>query len=110
LTDWLAVCRAAADDVRAALAELPTRADREPVVGAGMGGDDTVAVDAAAERVVVERLRATGELGATKLLGVHSHVDVDSKRRAQEAGFDLVVPRSRMAREGPALVERLAST
>ena len=28
--------------------------------------------------------------------------------RAEAAGFDLVVPRSRMAREGPALVERLA--
>ena len=30
------------------------------------------------------------------------------KRRADAAGFDLVVPRSRMAREGAALVERLA--
>ena len=41
-------------------------------------------------------------------LGVYSHVDADTKRRADAAGFDLVVPRSRMAREGPALVERLA--
>ena len=40
-------------------------------------------------------------------LGVYSHVDADTKRRADAAGFDLVVPRSRMAREGPALVERL---
>ena len=32
----------------------------------------------------------------------------DLKLRAEEAGFDLVVPRSRMAREGAALVERLA--
>ena len=37
------------------LAELPTRADREPVVGAGMGGDETTAIDAAAERVVLAR-------------------------------------------------------
>ena len=29
------------------------------------------------------------------------------KRRAEEAGFDLVVPRSRIARELPRLVERL---
>jgi hypothetical protein len=57
---------------------------------------------------LLERLRAAGELDRTKLLGVYSHVDVDSKRRAQDAGFDLVVPRSRMAREGPVLVERLA--
>jgi CheY-like chemotaxis protein len=56
----------------------------------------------------VERLRAAGELGETRTLGVYSHVDADTKRRADAAGFDLVVPRSRMAREGPALVERLA--
>ena len=53
MTDWAALCRAAADDVRRVLAELPTRADREPVVGAGKGGDDTTAIDAASERVVL---------------------------------------------------------
>jgi hypothetical protein len=42
-------------------------------------------------------------------LGFYSHVDVDTKRAAEEAGFDLVVPRSRMARETAALVERLAA-
>ena len=41
--------------MRRVLAELPTRADREPIVGAGMGGDNTTAVDAAAERVVLAR-------------------------------------------------------
>ena len=56
---------------------------------------------------LVERLRAAGELGATRTLGVYSHVDHDVKVRAEGAGFDLVVPRSRMAREGAALVERL---
>jgi myo-inositol-1(or 4)-monophosphatase len=53
LTDWSALCRASVDDVRLVLAELPTRADREPVVGAGEGGDDTTAIDAAAERAVL---------------------------------------------------------
>ena len=57
---------------------------------------------------VVEGLRDGGELGETRTLGVYSHVDADTKRRADAAGFDLVVPRSRMAREGPQLVERLA--
>jgi myo-inositol-1(or 4)-monophosphatase len=57
LTDWLALCRGAVDDIRHVLAELPTRADREPVVGSGMGGDDTTAIDAAAERVVLARFR-----------------------------------------------------
>lgn len=60
MTDWLATCRAAVDDVRGVLAELPTRVEREPVVGAGQGGDDTVAIDAAAEGAIVRRLEATG--------------------------------------------------
>ena len=55
----------------------------------------------------VERLRADGELGETRTLGVYSHVDAETKRRAEAAGFDLVVPRSRMAREGPGLIEKL---
>ena len=42
-------------------------------------------------------------------LGFYSHVDVETRRRAELAGFDVVVPRSRMARELPALVERLLS-
>jgi hypothetical protein len=40
-------------------------------------------------------------------LGFYSHVDVETRRRAEEAGFDLVVPRSRMAREMPQLVASL---
>jgi len=40
-------------------------------------------------------------------LGFYSHVDVETRRTAQGAGFDLVVPRSRMARELPELVARL---
>jgi hypothetical protein len=42
-------------------------------------------------------------------LGFYSHVDVATRRRAEEAGFDLVVPRSRMAREMPDLVESLVA-
>jgi len=37
------------------LSELPQRSDREPVVGSGMGGDETTAIDAAAERVILAR-------------------------------------------------------
>lgn len=43
-----------------------------------------------------------------RTLGFYSHVDVDVRRRAEQAGFRLVVPRSRMAREGGELVSRLA--
>jgi len=52
---WLELCRAAVADVRAVLAELPGRAEREPVVGAGEGGDDTTAIDEAAERAILAR-------------------------------------------------------
>jgi hypothetical protein len=40
-------------------------------------------------------------------LGFYSHVEQDVRRRAEDAGFDRVVPRSRMAREAAALVESL---
>ena len=40
-------------------------------------------------------------------LGFYAHVDQDTRRRADAAGFDRVVPRSRMAREAPALVMSL---
>lgn len=40
-------------------------------------------------------------------LGFYSHVDVETKRRAEAAGLDLAVPRSRMARELPELVAGL---
>ncbi len=39
------------------LDELPTRSEREPVVGSGRGGDDTTAIDRAAEDAIVARFR-----------------------------------------------------
>jgi myo-inositol-1(or 4)-monophosphatase len=60
MTDWLEVCRAAGGDVRKVLTDLPTRAEREVVVGAGEGGDETTAIDAEAERAVVRRLDSIG--------------------------------------------------
>ena len=42
-------------------------------------------------------------------LGFYSHVDVDTRKRAEGSGYDLVVPRSRMAREMPELVAKLTS-
>jgi myo-inositol-1(or 4)-monophosphatase len=60
VTDWLAFSRACVSDLDDVLRELPTRAEREPVLRAGEGGDDTTAVDAAAEDAVVRRLEALG--------------------------------------------------
>jgi CheY-like chemotaxis protein len=99
----LGMLRAAGHEVTLAgdpAAVAPAGAD-VLVVDLGTDGFDGVAV--------AERLRAAGELSATRLLGVYSHVHHDVKLRAESAGFDLVVPRSRMAREGAALVERLAA-
>jgi DNA-binding NarL/FixJ family response regulator len=57
---------------------------------------------------VHESLAEHGLLGGVRTLAFYSHVDTETGKRAREAGFDLVVPRSRMAREGPQLIERLA--
>ena len=51
--------------------------------------------------------RRLGRRGDAATLGFYPHVDVETRRRAEAAGFDLVVPRPRMAREPPDLVERL---
>jgi len=56
--DWLSLCRDCVADIDLVLAELPTRTEREPVLRQGEGGDDTTAVDAAAEDAVVARLTA----------------------------------------------------
>ncbi len=60
MTDWLEICRAATRDVRTVLEEMPARAERERVVGDGEGGDETTAIDEAAERAVIARLDAAG--------------------------------------------------
>ena len=61
MTSWLEVCRRCTADIRAVLETLPTRAEREPILRRGEGGDDTTAIDQAAEDAVVQRLEATGE-------------------------------------------------
>jgi myo-inositol-1(or 4)-monophosphatase len=53
---WLEVARASVADIRGVLRDLPTRVEREPVLRAGEGGDDTTAIDAAAEAAIVARL------------------------------------------------------
>ncbi len=64
MTPWLEVCRDSVAEIKAVLVELPTRVEREPVLAAGVGGDDTTAIDAAAEAVIVRRLEQL-DLGFT---------------------------------------------
>jgi CheY-like chemotaxis protein len=65
--------------------------------------------DAIDGTMLVDSMASGGELQGKRTLGFYSHVEVEVPERAREAGFDLVVPRSRMAREGAELVGRLAS-
>ncbi len=67
---------------------------------------------AAAELVVVDCMEdgvdlvALGALDVPKL-GVFAHTRPEVREEALAAGFDVVVPRSRMVREGPVLVAKL---
>ena len=67
-SDWLTLCRDAAGDIRALLTELPTREARSHPVGTGEGGDETVAIDLAAENAIVRRLEALHREGAEFVL------------------------------------------
>jgi hypothetical protein len=84
-----------------------------------LGGCEVLIVDLADERLrgaelaaelIVGRMRRDDEADRPRTLGFYPHVDVETRERAQRAGFDLVVPRSRMAREGGELVSRLLSS
>ena len=57
----------------------------------------------------VEVLCAQGALAGARTLGFYSHVHPDQRERGERAGLDLVVPRSRLARDAPALVAGLAA-
>jgi CheY-like chemotaxis protein len=78
-----------------------------------VGGIDLLVIDLTSPDVngveLFETLASGGELHEVRSLGFFAHVEPEVRERALQAGFDLVVPRSRMAREGAALVDRLLS-
>ena len=51
---------------------------------------------------------AVGDDQPVPILAFFAHVEHDVRAQAEQAGFDLVVPRSRMARSAAELVSRLA--
>ena len=72
-------------------------------------GTQLLVVDLTAD--ASERLeQLEGIPGTIKTLAFYSHVEADVRAQAERAGFDLVVPRSRMAREGASLVDRLVES
>ena len=91
-----------------------TRYDGEDMARAAVPESDVLVVDLTDDgydgAVLVESMRIGRELEGVPALGFYSHVEQDVRRRAEEAGFDLVVPRSRMNREGATLVGRLVGS
>ena len=57
MSPWLELCRAAVVDVKTVLVSMPSREERERVVGRGKGGDDTAALDEAAETAALAHFR-----------------------------------------------------
>jgi CheY-like chemotaxis protein len=84
----------------------------ETEVWDAIAGTEVLVVDLTSDDVdgvgLIDTLRSGGEMAGTKTLAFYSHVDAEVRERALAAGFDQVVPRSRMAREGGALVTALA--
>jgi hypothetical protein len=82
-----------------------TRYDRVEDARAGASDADVLVVDLTSDAEERVSLGGTDGVGT---LAFYSHVEQDTRRRADDAGFDLVVPRSRMAREMGELVDKLA--
>jgi DNA-binding NarL/FixJ family response regulator len=76
---------------------------------AAAGDADVLIVDLTADASQrIELVRAARPQHA-RTLAFYSHVENEVREQAQAAGLDMVVPRSRMAREGAALVQRLSA-
>ena len=77
-----------------------------------IAGTDVLVVDLTTDDVdgvaLLDTLKTGGEAAGLRTLVFYSHVEAETREAALDAGFDQVVPRSRMAREGGALVSALA--
>jgi hypothetical protein len=100
----LGMLRAAGHDAELCADEDALRSELSPHTAQLLVADLTAE---ARERLeLLGRQRADGNLDGVRTIAFYSHVDAEVRTIAEEAGFDVVVPRSRMAREGPALIER----
>jgi len=93
-----ALLSAAGHDVTMSASQDDAR-ERSPAADVLVADLTTDAVDPAA---------LLAGLTGVRTLAFYSHVDVEARRAAEAAGFDQVVPRSRMNREGGELVTALA--
>jgi DNA-binding NarL/FixJ family response regulator len=85
---------------------------RERLAGAAAPAGAVLVVDLTDAQLqgprLLEELSGDGALSGLRTLGFYAHVDAPTRERAERAGFDLVVPRSRVAREAPELIARLS--
>jgi hypothetical protein len=73
-----------------------------------LAGADVLIVDLTADHAArIELARPSLGGGLPRTLAFFSHVERDVREAAEQAGFELVVPRSRMARAAAGLVDRL---
>jgi hypothetical protein len=95
--------------LRAAGHEVDLVGNEDYVPGALTGAEVLVIdlTDECAHRAGLLKSLPREDLEGVRTLAFYSHVDVEARRLAESAGFDLVVPRSRMAREGAELVAGL---
>jgi hypothetical protein len=89
--------------VSASLEGRGHRVERMGEVPDALDGVDLVVADL--DAVDPERLAGI----EPPVLAFYRHTDVETKRRAEAAGIELAVPRSRLVRELPELAERLLS-
>lgn len=86
---------------------------RERLAGRSDGDARALIVDLTDDRLdgaaALESLRGEGRLGGLHTLAFYSHVDTQVREEAERAGFDRVVPRSRMAREPAELLAALTA-
>jgi hypothetical protein len=89
-----------ASRVRTSLEASGHQVEQETELPDELDGVDLVVAD-----LDVVAPEALGEL-ELPVVGFYQHTDVETKARAEEAGLALAVPRSRMVRELPDLVDR----
>ncbi len=89
-----------ASRVRASLEASGHEVEQDTELPDELDGIDLVVADL--DAAPPEELTEVG----VPVIGFYSHVDVEMKDRAEEAGLTMAVPRSRMARELPDLVDR----
>ncbi len=85
----------------------PVLASNEEALRAALSDAQALVVDLTSD--VPERIELVRSVrpAGIKTLAFYSHVEADVRDQGREAGFDLVIPRSRMAREGVAVLDRL---